>query len=107
MTENKKKQEQQPSLMFKIAYNAGNIILLIASIWVIVGFFVPPKWVLLVGYIIFIVGTLSNIAKSIYKIYITKGKKTTEFNNAVINLVLMCIVLALCIFLIVFYAVNL
>ncbi len=75
-----------------------DIMLLAAAIVLIVGMFVEPVAVRIVGFSMFIVGSVMSIVRMIMVFARGINKSSPEFKNAVVNTIIMSVVLCLSLF---------
>lgn len=75
-----------------------DITLLTASVVLIVGMFVQPVAVRIVGFALFIVGAITSIVRMILILTHGVNKMSPEFRNAIVNLVIMSVVFCLSLF---------
>lgn len=79
--------------------------LIAASIVLIVGMFVEPIAVAIVGFALFILGSATSVVRVTLVLTRKISRSSPEFKNALVNLIIMAIVLALSIFGLVYYSV--
>lgn len=70
-------------------------LLLVAAIVLIVGMFVPPVWVTVTGFALFMAGALLTAVRMIFVMIGSRGQSSPEARNALINLIIMIVVFAL------------
>ncbi len=75
-----------------------DIILLSAAVTLIVGMFVRPVAVTIVGFALFIVGSAMSVVRTVLVLRSGVFRASPEFRNAVVNLVIMSVVFALAMF---------
>ncbi|MBR6788902.1 MAG: hypothetical protein IKM44_03755 [Clostridia bacterium] len=75
-----------------------DLTLVVGAVFLLVGIFVSPIWVSIVGYSLFIIGAGLSVVRAIIAITKVVSKKSPEFRNAIINMVIMIIVLGLSVF---------
>ena len=77
---------------------ACDLLLIIASVFLIVGMFVEPLWVTIVGFSLFIVGALISIVRMLIVARSSVKNSSPELRNAIINIVIMTVVFGLAVF---------